>query len=381
MRSLSGIPNHQPPDVAILFYSLECGGVERNIVCLTQHLTQRGLKVDLLLRHVQGQYLTQIPPEVRIIDLGQGYLKNISRLVAYLRQEQPVNLLSRMYPHNEMAIIARFFAKSSTQIIVCIHSMLSGQQHIVQFRWPVLSKIHTPLVKFMAFCLYRWADKVLAVSRGSASDLAQVTGIPLAKIKVVYNPVIGSQLQKKSLEPINHPWFIKNQTPVIVAVGRLHKIKDFSTLIRALALVHQVRPAKLLILGEGPEEKRLQALVDELGLSNDVCLAGFVINPYPYIRHSSVLVLSSLFEALPAVLIEALALQTPVVATNCPSGPSEILKDGKYGELVPVGDSAAMAAAILHVLAGEIKVVDESWLEQFNTATAMKSYIELLETA
>lgn len=162
------------PDIAFLFYSMDCGGVERIIVNLSKYFVQHNLKVDLLLRRVQGEYLTHLPPEVRIIDLGDSYIDNITKLTHYLRQEQPLNLIARMYPHNELAIIARFFANSSTHIVVSIHSILSGQHEIVQFRWPILSKIHTPLKKLLARILYRWADTVLAVSHGAAQGISQV---------------------------------------------------------------------------------------------------------------------------------------------------------------------------------------------------------------
>ncbi len=205
----------------------------------------------------------------------------------------------------------------------------------------------------------------------------QVTGIPLSRIQVIYNPVITPELLEKSKQPLDHPWFKQGEPPVILAVGRLHQVKDFSNLIRAFAMVRQLQPARLMILGTGAEEKQLKALISELGVEQDVMLPGFVNNPYAYIIASSVVVLSSLSESFSNVIIEAIALGTPVISTDCPSSPREILANGKYGELVPVGDSQAMAEAIKRVLAGNIKSVDAAWLEQFSVATATQKYLNL----
>ncbi len=368
------------PDIAFFIHSLDSGGVERNTINLIQYFVKMGLKVDLLLRIVQGEgagvYLSQLPPQVRIIELGSGF-KGLFKLINYLKQEEPLNLFAAMYPINEMAILAKYLTKSSTRIVISVHGVLSCQEYVVQFPWPVLSKIHAPWVRLLARWFYPWADDIVIVSQAAAKDFVQVTGIPLSRIQVIYNPVITPALLEKSKHPLDHPWFQQGKPPVILAVGRLHQIKDFSNLIRAFAMVRQVQLARLMILGTGTEEKRLQSLIYELGVEQDVVLQGFVDNPYAYIIASSVVVLSSLTEALPTVLIEAMALGTPVISTDCPSGPREILADGKYGELVPVGDSQAIAEAIKLVLAGNIKSVDAAWIEQFSIAKVTQKYLDL----
>ncbi len=364
------------PQISFFIHSLDGGGVERNTLNLIQGFVKKGFKVDLLLRSAQGEYLSQLPPQVRIVELGNGF-QGLLRLIKYLKQEKPLNLFSAMYPINEMAILAKYLTKSSTRIIVSIHSILSSQEHIVEFRWPILNKIHAHWVRLSARLFYPWADDIVIVSHAAAKDFVEVTGIPLSRIQVIYNPVITPELLEKSKQPLDHPWFKQGEPPVILAVGRLHQIKNFSHLIRAFAMVRQVQPARLMILGTGAEEKQLKALICELGIEQDVVLPGFVDNPYAYIIASSVLVLSSLAEALPTVIIEAIALGTPVVSTDCPSGSREILVGGKYGELVPVGDSQAMAEAIKRVLSGNIKSVDTAWLEQFSTATATQKYLDL----
>jgi glycosyltransferase involved in cell wall biosynthesis len=195
---------------------------------------------------------------------------------------------------------------------------------------------------------------------------------------VIYNPVLTPELIKSTKEPLDHPWFAPGEPPVVLGAGRLVEQKDFPTLIRAFAQVRQVRPARLMILGSGREQKRLEALVRELNLEEDVALVGFVKNPSAYMAYSPVFVLSSAWEGFGNVIVEAMAVKTPVVSTDCQSGPAEILDNGKYGSLVPVGDTKAMAEAILSVLSGNSKRVDLAWLDQFTQKSSTEKYLEIL---
>ena len=218
------------------------------------------------------------------------------------------------------------------------------------------------------------------MSDGAASDIAHLTGLPLSRITVIRNPVIRPQLFSRAAERVTHPWLTGDGPPVILGVGRLHRIKDFTTLIKAFSLVRAQREARLVILGDGPERNSLLQLARERGVAADVDLPGFTGNPYPAMRAAAVLALTSRFDALPGVLIEALALGIPIVATDCPSGPREILRGGRYGELAPVGDAAGVAAAILRVLDGRSAAgaADSEWLDQFREETAMGRYLHLL---
>ena len=359
------------PHVAFYLRMLSGGGAERVVVNLAQGFVQKGVKVDLVLNILEGPYLGDIPSEVRIIDLKTPkLLKGLPRLARYLKQEQPQALVSALHYNNEIAILAKYLARVSTKVVVSEHSTLSiNAQHKTG------SEHWSP---FVARLFYPWANEILTVSQGSAQDLAQVTGLPPSRIRVAYNPIVTPQLLAKSQEPLEHPWFQVGEIPVILAVGRLHQVKDYRTLIKAFAKVRKIQPCRLVILGRGPERQKLDGMVQGLGLSNDVALLGFVENPYTYMAKSAVLALSSLSEGLPSVLIEAMALGTSVVSTNCPSGPAEILDNGKYGFLVPVRDSEAMAEAISNVLSGHSKAVNSAWLEQFTLETAIKNYWDIL---
>jgi glycosyltransferase involved in cell wall biosynthesis len=198
--------------------------------------------------------------------------------------------------------------------------------------------------------VYPLAERIVTVSRGVADDLATCTGLPRVTIGTIYNPILTTEIAEKAQAPISHTWLPPTAIPVILGVGRLVPQKDFPTLLKAFAHVHRKQPARLLILGEGRERAKLEALASELGIAEKVLLPGFEPNPYAFMSQASVFVLSSAWEGLPNALIEALACGCPVVSTNCPSGPQEILGNGAFGPLVPVGEDRALAEAILHTL-------------------------------
>ena len=330
-------------NVAIFLTSLEGGGVERVLINLTRGFIEQGLSVDLVLVKLEGSFLPLVPPEVNIIHLqGKRLITSLPALVRYLKENKPQALLSALEDTNLVALWSRKIGGVSTRTVVSVHNTLSIEsQNSTQLK----RRISPYLVRWF----YPWADAVVTVSQGAADDLIKL-GLSKELVKVIYNPVVTPELFKKVAEPVDHPWFAPGSPPVILGVGRLEKQKDFPMLIRAFAQVQQQRPAKLMILGEGKERPQLEALVQELGLTEVVALPGFVANPYAYMAASDVFVLSSLFEGLPTVLIEAMAGGTRVVSTDCESGPAEILEHGRYGKLVPVGDVKGMAEAIIKSL-------------------------------
>jgi glycosyltransferase involved in cell wall biosynthesis len=364
------------PHVALFLRYFGGGGADLAMAYLARGFLDKGLKVDFLLSQPGGSHQRKIPSEVRIIDLG-GFsnLTTLRGLFHYLRKEKPKVLLSALHFNNEIAVVAKYLAGASTRVVVCEQNTLSKRsQNETQF----LKRI-TPLLAKMT---YPGADSIVAVSQGVAQDLANVTGLPLEKFQVIYNPAVTPELLEKAKEPLDHPWFAEGEPPVILGVGKLEAQKDFPTLIRAFAMVRKACKARLMILGWGPDANRiaLETLAQELGIQEDVCLAGYVNNPYAYMARSAVFALSSQWEGLPFVLVEAMAVGTPVVATNCESGPSEVLDNGRYGKLVPVGDSQALGKGILEVLSKPPDRVDPKWLTQFTLETITQQYCNVLGT-
>jgi glycosyltransferase involved in cell wall biosynthesis len=230
----------------------------------------------------------------------------------------------------------------------------------------------------LAGWFYPWADGIVAVSKAIADDLGCSTSIPRSKICVIYNPVVTPDLTSKSQEPVQQAWFEHGEPPVIVAVGRLTTQKAFDVLIRAFALLRQKRSARLLILGEGELRPYLEALVKELRLDQEVQLPGFVQNPYPYMCRASLFVQSSRWEGLPTVIIEALYLGAPILATDCPGGTREILADGRYGRLVPVDAPIDLAEAMECALDEPThRATKESWYP-YESSFVVDRYLHLL---
>jgi glycosyltransferase involved in cell wall biosynthesis len=209
-------------------------------------------------------------------------------------------------------------------------------------------------------------------------DLITNFRIPPHKVQQIYNPLPLAWIRQHAQVPVQHPWFAAGQPPVILGVGRLERAKDFATLIRAFAKVRAEQEARLMILGEGSMRLQLEMLVRQLGLSECVALPGFDPNPFRYMARAKVFAMSSIYEGFPNVLVQALACGCPVVSTDCPSGPSEILNSGAYGYLVPVGDVDALAASILKTLHGEARYPPADWIEQFDETVVSRRYLEAL---
>lgn len=370
------------PLVSFYLPNLNEGGVQRMVVNLARGFIEQGIKVDIVLDRVVGPFVEKLPPGARIINLKAPRLRqSVSCLANYMRQEKPRAMLSNLHYTHEIAILAKRLFKLSSDVVIIDHGTPS-QTERSPFSQPLNFLGLTPnhansLIRYF----YPWADDIVAVSQGAAQDLARITGLPPARIKVIYNPVVTPELFEKAKEPVDHPWFAPGEPPVILGVGRLVGQKDFSTLIRAFSKVRTSQNARLMILGTGPERSKLESLVNELSLELDVALPGFVSNPYAYMARSAVFVLSSVWEGFGNVLAEAMATGTPVVSTNCKNGaPAEILDNGKYGLLTPVGGSEALAEAILEVLIRENrhKTVDEACLSRFTLAEVTKQYLNII---
>lgn len=358
--------------IAIYLPSLRGGGAERVMVTVANSFAERGYKVDLVLAKAEGPYMAEVHSSVRVVDLKSGrVLRSLPGLVRYLRHAQPTALLSALSHANVVAVVAHWLANSKARLVVSERNTLSmtlenGKSW--RTRW-----VH----HFMRLT-YPRADAIVAVSNGVRDDLATVLGLSPSRIHTIYNPVVNEHLLSQSREAVAHSWFAPDEPPVILGVGRLAPQKDFQTLIHAFAQVRQTREVRLVILGEGELRRQLEALVQSLGLENDVALPGFVNNPFAYMRRAAVFVLSSRWEGLPGVLIQAMACGVPVVATDCPSGPAEILENGRWGRLVPVGDVDALAEAIIATLDDKLHPDVQRRALEFGVERAVEEYLNVL---
>lgn len=365
----------KPAPIAFFLPSVRAGGAQRVIVNLVQGIAERGLPVHLVLAAVDGAFLDQLPPAVRVVDLrARRLLRSLGPLAAYLRREQPRVLVSSMSHANLIALWAAKLARRNTPVVVTVHTSVSQAN-------PTRSGLADRLSPYLVRTFYPWAASVVAVSRGAADDLIRTSGLPGDLVRVVYNPVITPEILTLVRQAPDHAWFAPGEPLVIVGVGRLTAAKDFPTLIRAFAEVRRHRPVRLIILGDGEERPKLEALIAELGVAEDVALPGFRSNAMAYMARSALFVLSSAWEGLPTVLIEALAAGTRVVSTDCHSGPREILQEGRLGPLVPVGDAPALARAILQALDRPNEAVPPEALRSFTREAAVDHYLRLIETA
>jgi len=357
--------------IAIFAPSLAGGGAERGAIKLAEGLARRGFDVDLVLAAAEGPRLQEIPAEVRLVDLGaRRVLGSLPGLVRYLRREKPRGLASVLDHANIVALWARKLGRYPGRVVVIEQNTLSEAALNGKTR-------RDRLMPRLVRRFYPWADYVVGVSQGVADDLAQFVNLSSDKLRVISNPIVASDIGELARAPIDHVWFERGE-PVFVAAGRLRPQKDFPTLLRAFADVRSRRAARLMILGEGPERGRLEALVEELELADDVSLPGATPNPYAYMARSTAFILSSRWEGLPTVLIEAMSCGAPVIATDCPSGPQEILAGGRYGTLVPVGDVAALAEAMEAALDGKLaRPPVESW-NPYRIETVVDEYLPLL---
>jgi len=330
--------------ISILLPDLKGGGAERVAVNLANSFIQRGYPVDMVLLTATGEFLAELSPEIRVVDLRVKRTRHaLLPLVRYLRQVRPAAMLACMWPLTVSALWARRLASVPTRLVVAEHTTWS--RSTLLSRWSVGWQVRTTMHHF-----FPGADAIVTVSQGAADDLAHFASLDRNAIAVIYNPVVGDAKLRVSapLPPVG--WWTGPHRKVL-AVGTLKLIKDYATLLTAFAQLCQRVDARLLILGEGECRLALDAQARKLGVAANVFMPGFVKDPSPYFGRADLHVLSSTGEGFGNVIVEALAVGTPVVSTNCQSGPYEILSGGKFGRLVPVGDAVALAVAMADSLA------------------------------
>lgn len=329
--------------IGLLLDNLNGGGAERMMLNLAVGFSKK-YDVVIYLVNKRGIYLKQVPKNISVVDLKakHGVKSVIYKIRNVYKQHNLDVLISTQDYVNAVAVMASLGLKKKPKIILREASTPS-QRNVVKWRRIIYS------------WLYKKADHLAAVSNGVKKDMIQFYSVNDSSVSVVYNPVVSDDLLEKAQEDVSHPWFINsNNTPLIVGMGRFHPLKRFEDLIDAFALVEKKQEAKLVIFGDYSKNldyyKALKNRVTEHNLEDDVYFPGFVENPYKYLSKASVVVLTSEYEGLPGVLIQALACGCPVVSTDCPSGPNEILENGKYGELIEVGDIVGLSKKIELVL-------------------------------
>lgn len=372
--------------LALFLSGLAGGGAQRRMTILARGFAERGHRVDVVAPRGEGAFRAQLPDSVRLVVLaapwghlpwlrtrrGLWVLAATRALAGYLTRERPDAILSTSNPANLAAVHARRRARSGARVVVSVNVQLSAATGERQRAWG-------PLLRALVRRTYRQADAIVAISRGVAEDLAQLIAPPRPEIVTIYNPVPLAAIQAQARADLAHPWLAPDAPPLLLAVGKLKLQKDFATLIRAFARVRARRSARLVILGEGEERVRLEQLARELGVAADLALPGFVENPFAWMARASLFVLSSAWEGFSNALAEALACGCAVVSTDCPSGPAEILEQGRLGALVPVGDDRALSDAILASLeTPPDRERQRARAAAFSVDTAVDRYLEVL---
>lgn len=365
-----------PKRLAVLLADLAKGGIGKMRVHLANEFARRGVSVDLLVARTDSPYLAAVQGDVRVVDVGTSHaVFAVPRLAIYLRRERPDVVLTQRIRVNVAALRARRLAMLAVPVWTTLNTNQSAQ--LASLR-PAKARRHLALLR-------RWYprnDGLIAISNGVAEDAARLIDVPRGRIETIYNPTVMPDLAARAAASLDHPWFAPGQPPVVLGAGRLDPQKDFATLIDAFGRVRAQLPCRLVILGEGRLRGELEAQVRDLGLVADVQLPGFVDNPYAWMSRAALFAFSSRWEGFGNALAEALACGTPVVSTDCPDGPREILEGGRVGRLVPVGDAAALAEAVVATLASPPPAeVLKAAAGRFTLAASAARYLEVMGLA
>jgi glycosyltransferase involved in cell wall biosynthesis len=333
------------------------------VINLATALEQAGCRVDLVVARKEGPYLKGIPAHIGVVSLNAGRLRSaLWPLVRYLRRERPEVVMATLTSASILAVVACKLSRIGSRIVLRQASPLGRRQR-----------------PWLARRVYAYADEYIAISGGIADALTGI-GLQPQRVHTIRNPAFTPEILARAAEPVEHPWFSVKNTPIIIGVGRLTLTKSFHVLVDAFARIRARQSCKLVILGEGEARAQLQSQVENLHLAPDVWMPGFVDNPFKYVARSDVFVLSSRDEPFGNVIVEALAVGTPVVSTRCAGGPSEILENGRWGDLVPVGDPSAMATAIERNLEGPRRRAADLKLyaQTFDYRSVAKEYMAVL---
>lgn len=358
--------------IAFFLPDLRCGGAEKVALLLANEFIKQGFNVDMVLSKAQGEFLSELNSQIRIVDLKADRIRYVFKpLLKYFKSEKPDVVLASMWPLTLLAVVAFKSAKLPGSVVVSDHTTFS-QAPLMQkrsMRW---------FFKYSLSLVYPFADEIVAVSDGVADDLCRLGGLKRKSITVIFNPVeLNTDLYPED-EGFRHWKNCKGKK--IIAVGALKKEKDYPSLLEAFSLLLKKEDAYLTILGQGDLLADLKALAVKLEIAERVNFAGFSRNPSAWMASSDLLVLSSNCEGFGNVLIEAMSVGTPVVSTDCQSGPREILENERYGRLVPVGDIKALANAMYKSLNNQHNInALKSRAADFSVDKIAKQYIGALK--
>lgn len=333
------------PRIAIFMSTSGHSGNDRAMKNLVPALIGRGYGVDQIRVRRHGPELPSGLAGLRVIDSGVSTTyAALPALVRYLREQRPAVLLADKDRVCRTALLARRWAgaQGTRLVLSCGTTVSVDLAH--------RGGLERAIQRYSMGHFYRHAEQVITFSHAAAEDLCAYTGLPREQVRGVAQPVVPASLFAQRPPRPEHPWFVEGQPPVILGVGELSLRKDFATLLRAFARLRAQRPARLVIAGKGGQHEALRAQAAQLGIAADVELLGFRRDVHALMAHAAVFAMTSRWEGLGFVLIEALACGTPCVATDCPSGPAEVLEGGRHGVLVPVGDDAALADALARTL-------------------------------
>ncbi len=326
------------------------GGIGRNLLNLAHALLECGVDVDLVVDIRRGHYLGELRPEVTVLESGGSHaFTGVPWLARYLRRRRPEGLLTPVPRHTVWALRARSLSRVPVRVIANVHNnyamTLTAMKPRKRCRRIATMRRHYPR-----------CDAMVPVSRGAADAFANVTGIPVAQLTVLPNPVLTADLQARASEPVDHAWFNDDaRSPVFISVGRLEHQKNLPLLLHAFDLLRARLPCRLVIIGDGSQRHDIERRIKQSPHAGDILLLGHQDNPHRFVARAATLVLASRWEGFGNVLVEAMALGIPVVATDCPSGPAEILEHGRYGPLVPVDDAEALAEGMHQCLRAPVE--------------------------
>lgn len=336
--------------IAIMVPRFTIGGFERVLTLLARGMSELGHRVDIVTLNASGPLLAEFGTKVNVVELGTDrMLYALPAMLSYIRANQPDVMISGLRYGNVAALLCKglmLFEKHRPRFIATIHNNMT-----LVYEQAVSIKERL-LIRTLDNGL-RWFDRVVCVSEGVKEDVEIRASGHLPEVSVIYNPVIYPEIDSMATHNVELPWD-RSKVKIILSVGRFVKQKDFLTLVRAFRLLLDRCPdARLILVGDGPCREEIVAQIQENGLCDYVYLPGYDANPYKYMNCADMFVMSSKWEGMGITLVEALYFRLKIVATDCKSGPREVLKDGEYGKLANVGDTEGLSTSMYEVLKNE----------------------------